>query len=46
MATLEDSERVAQLNDDLALCHVSYHPLYCLKENASEISLAYIKGQN
>jgi len=43
MATFEDSERVAQLNDDLALCHVSYHPLYHLKENASELSLAYIK---
>jgi ribosomal protein S18 acetylase RimI-like enzyme len=45
MATLEDLERVAQLNDDLDLCHVSYHPLYRLKENASELSLAHIKDK-
>jgi ribosomal protein S18 acetylase RimI-like enzyme len=45
IATPEDSERVARLNDDLALCHVSYHPLYRLKENASEQSLAYIKDK-
>ncbi|MGA3291442.1 MAG: GNAT family N-acetyltransferase [Candidatus Bathyarchaeia archaeon] len=45
IATLEDSERVARLNNDLFLCHVSYHPLYRLKENASELSLAYIKDK-
>ncbi len=45
MATFEDSERVARLNDDLARCHVSYHPLYRLKENASGLSLSYIKDR-
>jgi ribosomal protein S18 acetylase RimI-like enzyme len=45
IATPEDSERVARLNYDLALCHVSFHPLYRLKENASELSLAYIKDK-
>ena len=45
IATLEDSEQVARLHNDLDLCHVSYHPLYRLKENASELSLAYIKDR-
>jgi ribosomal protein S18 acetylase RimI-like enzyme len=44
-ATFEDSERVARLNEELALCHVSYHTLYRLKENASELSLAHIKDK-
>jgi ribosomal protein S18 acetylase RimI-like enzyme len=45
MATPEDSEQVARLNNELALCHVSYHPLYRLKENASELSLVYLKDK-
>ena len=45
IATPEDAERVARLHNDLDLCHVSYHPLYRLKENASELSLSYIKDK-
>jgi len=45
MATFEDSGQVAQLNNDLSKCHVSFHPLYVLKENASELGLAYIKDK-
>ncbi len=42
-ATLEDVERVAQLNHDLGLHHGPYHQLYSLKENALELVLPYIK---
>ncbi len=45
MATLKDSEQVAQLNHDLDLHHVPYHPLSRLKENASELTLACIKNK-
>jgi ribosomal protein S18 acetylase RimI-like enzyme len=45
MATLEESERVAQLFHDLSLHHASYHPLYHLKEDSYDLSLAYIKGK-
>jgi ribosomal protein S18 acetylase RimI-like enzyme len=45
IATLEDSKQVAQLHIDLDFCHVSYHPLYRLKQNASDLSIAYIKDK-
>jgi ribosomal protein S18 acetylase RimI-like enzyme len=43
-ATPEDSERVAELNWDLDFYHVSYHPIYHVKENAS-VTRAYIKDR-
>jgi ribosomal protein S18 acetylase RimI-like enzyme len=44
MAVPEDSERVAELNWDLDFYHVSYHPIYHVKENAS-VTLAYVKDR-
>jgi ribosomal protein S18 acetylase RimI-like enzyme len=45
MATPEDSGRIAELNTELSLCHVSYHPIYHVKENASELTRAYVKDK-
>ena len=42
-ATPEDSERIAELNRELSLQHVPYHPIYSLKENASEATVVYIR---
>jgi ribosomal protein S18 acetylase RimI-like enzyme len=45
MATPKDSERIAELSRDLSLHHVSYHPIYDVKENVSEMTRAYIKDK-
>ena len=42
-ATPEDSEGIAELNRELSLQHVTYHPIYSLKENASEATVVYIR---
>jgi ribosomal protein S18 acetylase RimI-like enzyme len=44
MATPEDSTRIAELTWDLNFHHVSYHPIYHVKENAS-VALAYVKDK-
>ncbi len=42
IATSEDSKKIALLNHDLDIQHSSYSPMYRLRENASELSAAYI----
>lgn len=45
VAAPEDSERIAELYRDLALFHVSYHSIYEVRENVSELSLVLIKDK-
>jgi len=45
MAIPEDSQRIAELSRELGLHHVSYHPIYHVKEKVSEQTLPYIRDK-